>query len=129
MRAQPAFLTDLLLRQRIAACLLRCTTVSLLDIVSTMPSSRNRRAPRIQAALRCLATKAREKCGLANCDRFLELAHRTELKPRDEKVPRFYEEGRFRLPEVQRFMCRWIRGVEWGFIAAQRHVSIAPAAG
>jgi hypothetical protein len=29
-----------------------------------MPSSQNRRLPRIQAALRCLATKACEKCGL-----------------------------------------------------------------
>src|SRR5213075_2652462 len=64
LRAKPAFLTALLLRQPIAACLLRCTTISLLDIVSTMPSSRNRREPLIQATLGCLATKGCEKCGL-----------------------------------------------------------------
>jgi len=60
----PHFSQTFAARRRIAACLLRCTAISLLDIVSTMPSSQNRRAPRIQATLRRLSAKVCEKCGL-----------------------------------------------------------------
>ena len=62
--SSPHFSQTFIMRRRIAACLLRCTAISLLDIVSTMPSSQNRRAPRIQATLRRLITKVCEKCGL-----------------------------------------------------------------